>query len=83
MQQKLDLLEGRHSAGAGLPDEIPVVHYALATAQLDELPAARDGTLDIQNVASKSWDAASETGNTSSKTADVGLVSVHDSEMGL
>jgi hypothetical protein len=82
MHQKLELLEGWQSAGVRLSDEKPVVHSSGATAQLDELPATGDGTLDIQDVASKSWDTASETGNTGSRTTDAGLASVHDSEMG-
>jgi hypothetical protein len=65
---KLDLLEGRHFAGAGLSDEKHVVHSTYAAAQLDELPTAVDGTLDIWNATSESWDAR--------------LVSVHDSGMG-
>jgi hypothetical protein len=76
MHKKLDLLEGRHSGGAGLPDKKPVVHSAWATAQLDELLAARDGALNI-------WDVASGTGNAGSGTTDMELTSVHDSKMGL
>jgi hypothetical protein len=47
MHQKLDLIEVRHSAGVGLPDEKPTAHSAWGAAQLDELPAAGDGTLEI------------------------------------
>jgi hypothetical protein len=46
MHQKLDLLEGQHSASAGLPDEKPAIHYAWVAEQLVEMPAARDGTID-------------------------------------
>jgi hypothetical protein len=42
------------------------------------LPTTRDGTLDIQNATSESWDAASGTRNAGSETADAGLVSVQD-----
>jgi hypothetical protein len=38
--------------------------------------------VDIQDVASESWDAASGTGNTYSKIADVGLSSAGNIEMG-
>jgi hypothetical protein len=38
--------------------------------------------VDIQDVASESWDAASGTGNTYSKIADVGLSSAGNLEMG-
>jgi hypothetical protein len=54
MQHKIDLLEGWHSAGAGLSDEKCDVHSAWATKQLVELPAAGDGTLDT-------WDATCHT----------------------
>jgi hypothetical protein len=83
IHQKLDLPEGWHSASVGLPDEKLAVHSTWATTKLDELPAARDGTLEIRDVASESWAAASETGNADSETTGVGLASVHDLEMGL
>jgi hypothetical protein len=83
MHQKLDLPKGWHSAAAGLRDEKSTVHSAWATAQLDELPATRDGTLKIQDTESKSWDVASGSGNTNSKTMGAGLASVYGSKMGL
>jgi hypothetical protein len=83
IHQKLDLPEGWHSASMGLPDEKLAVHSTWAATKLDELPAARDGTLEIWDVASESWAAASETGNADSETTGVGLASVHDLEMGL
>jgi hypothetical protein len=67
----------------GLPDEKPIVHFAWATAQLDELPVVGDGTSKNLDTASESWDATLGTRNTHSETADDGLASVHDSEMGL
>jgi hypothetical protein len=82
MHQKLELLEGWQSAGVGLSDEKHVVHSSWAVAQLDELPAVGDGTLDIRDAVSKSWDTTLETRNTGSGTADVGLASVHDSKIG-
>jgi hypothetical protein len=83
MHQKLDHLEGRHSAVAGLPDEKHVGHSAWAAAQLNELPATGDETLEIWDAASKSWDAASDTGNADSETMGMGHASLHDSEIGL
>jgi hypothetical protein len=47
------------------------------------LLAAGDGTQDILNAMSESWDAASEVENAGSRTADVKLASMHDSEMEL
>jgi hypothetical protein len=67
----------------GLSNEKPATHSSWAAAQLDELPTARDGTLEIRDVASESWDTASGTRNTDSEIAGVGLASVHGSEMGL
>jgi hypothetical protein len=67
----------------GLQDEKSTIHSAWATAQLDELPATRDGTLKIQDAESESWDAASGSGNTNSETVGAGLASVHGSKMGL
>jgi hypothetical protein len=83
MHQKLDLLKGRHSTGACMPDEKPIVHSTLATAQLDELPAIGDGTLDTQDATSESWDATLGTGNAGSRNADVELASMHDPDTGL
>jgi hypothetical protein len=83
MHQKLDLLEGRHSASVGLPDEKPIVHSAWAATQLVELPIAGDGTLDTRNATSQNWDVASRPGNTSSGIADVELASVHGPDTGL
>jgi hypothetical protein len=54
MHQKLDLLEERRSAGVGLSDKKPAAHSAWAAAQLDKLPATRDGTMEIQDAASES-----------------------------
>jgi hypothetical protein len=83
MHQKLYLPEERHFVSAGLPDEKPATHSSWATAQLDELPAAGDGTLEIQDTASESWDATSRTRNIDSGIADVELSSVHGPKMGL
>jgi hypothetical protein len=80
MHQKLDLPEGWHSAGAGLPDEKPTVHSAWAATQLVELPDARDGTLDTQDATSKSWDARSGTWNAGFGIVDVEITSVHGPE---
>jgi hypothetical protein len=66
------------STGAMPPDKEHVVHFARATAQLGELPATGDGTLEISNAASECWDAASRSRNSDSKNAGVGLASVHD-----
>jgi hypothetical protein len=68
MRQKLELLEGQHSAGAELPDEKPTTHSTYAAAQLDT---------------SESWDTTSKTGNAGCGSTDVGLVSVHDPRMEL
>jgi hypothetical protein len=73
MHQKLDLLEGWHSTVVGLPDKKPKVHSAWAATPLVELPAAGDETLHTQDVASESWDAASETGNAGFGFADAEL----------
>jgi hypothetical protein len=54
MHQKIDLPEGWHSTGAGLPDEKLVVYSAWATAQLVKLPTAGDRTLDTRDAASES-----------------------------
>jgi hypothetical protein len=47
------------------------------------MPTAGDGTLEIRDATSESWDAASGTGNANFETVGVGLASVHGSEMGL
>jgi hypothetical protein len=83
MHKKLDHLAGLHSAGAGLPNTKPTVHYVFIVARLDELPATGDGTSENQDVVSQSWDIASGTGNACPETTDDGLTLVHDSEMGL
>jgi hypothetical protein len=67
----------------GLPNEEHAICSAWAATQLDELPAAGDGTIVIWDAAFESWDATSGTGNADSETVGARLVSVYDSEMGL
>jgi hypothetical protein len=68
MHQKLDLPEEQPSTGAGLLDKKPTTHSTWVAAQLDELRAAQDGTLEIWDATSESWDAASGTRNAGSET---------------
>jgi hypothetical protein len=63
----------------GLPDEKPTAYSAWAATQLDELPTAGDGTLEIQDAVSKRWDAALGIRNADSETMGAGLASVHSS----
>jgi hypothetical protein len=83
MHQKLDHPMDRCSAGAGLPDEKPSAHSTWAAAQLDELPTAGDGTLEIWDATSESWDTTLGTGNVGSETVSTGDASWHNSKMGL